>query len=98
MHTYLVNASIQLLPVHTEKHPYVWVDEVIELIKASKLQCEVGAFATVVEGRYEDVMKLIHSINEYLLTQHCNEWILTTQLQMRCDADITALEKTEKHR
>ena len=29
MHNYLVNASIQILPIITDKHPYEWVDEAI---------------------------------------------------------------------
>lgn len=98
MHNYIVNASLQLLPVATAEHPYEWVDEVIAVIKQSGLSCEVGAFATVVEGSYSKVMELINTINEYLYTRQCNEWILSTQLQIRSNAAITAEEKTAKHK
>lgn len=99
MHNYLVNAAIQLIPVLQDKHPYKWIDEVIEkLIMQSNLTYEVNAFATVVEGKYTEVMQLIDTINEYLVTQHCHEWICNIQLQLRADADITADEKTAKFR
>lgn len=98
MHDHIINASLQILPVATEKHPYEWVDEVIEVIKQNEIRCEVGPFATVVEGNYSRVMKVIDDINEYLYRHHCNEWILSVQIQIRGDADITGEEKTAKHR
>ena len=98
MHNYIINASLQLLPIATVKHPYEWVDEVIAIIKKSKLKCEVGAFSTVIEGKYDEVMKVINDVNEYLYQHHCNEWILSMQVQIRSDADITADEKTDKHK
>lgn len=98
MHSYTVNAALQLLPVGGEKHPYEWVDEAIAIIKKSNLKSEVGAFTTTVEGSYSDIMQLIHDINEYLIQAKCREWILGVQIQLRSEADITADEKTAKHR
>ena len=51
MHNYIINASLQVLPIVKDKHPYEWVDEAIEVIKQSKIKYEVGPFATVVEGK-----------------------------------------------
>ena len=98
MHQYIVNASLQVLPIVQDKHPYEWVDEAIAVIKKSNLKVEVGPFATVVEGTYEEVQKVIHEVNEYLYQQHCNEWILSVQLQIRSQGDITGDEKTTKHK
>jgi uncharacterized protein YqgV (UPF0045/DUF77 family) len=98
MHSYIVNASLQLLPVGGTKHPYEWVDDAIVIIKKSNLKTEVGAFTTTVEGSYSDVIQLINDINEYLIEAKCREWILGVQLQLRSEADITAEEKTAKHR
>lgn len=97
MHKFIVNASLQVLPVATSKHPYEWVDEAITVIKQSGIKCEVGPFTTVVEGTYEQVMKTINDINEYLYEKRCNEWILGVQLQIRSGGDITGEEKTGKH-
>ena len=96
MHTYIINASIQIVPIVTDKHPYEWVDEAISVIQKSGIPHEVGPFSTVLEGTYDEVMKVIHEVNEYLLSKNCTEWISNLQIQIRSNADITGLEKTEK--
>ena len=96
MHNYIINASIQILPIVLDKHPYLWVDEAIAIIQKSNVKYEIGAFDTIVEGKYEDVMRLINDINEHLYTKQCNEWITNVQIQIRCNGDITGDEKTEK--
>ena len=98
MHNYIVNASLQVLPIVKDRHPYEWVDEAIKIIKQSNLKFEVGAFATVVEGKYNDVLKVVDAVNEHLYSQNCNEWILNVHLQIRSNEDITADEKTAKHK
>lgn len=96
MHSFTVNASIQIVPVVMDKHPYEWVDEAIAIIQQSGIKYEVGPFATVIEGTYAEVMKLINDVNEYLFSKSCNEWITNVQIQLRSNADITSLEKTQK--
>lgn len=98
MHNYIVNASLQVLPIVKDKHPYQWVDEAIEIIKQSNIKYEVGPFATVVEGTYNEVLQVMNAVNEYLYSQHCNEWILSVQLQIRSSSDMTADEKIEKYK
>ncbi|NCI50715.1 thiamine-binding protein [Sediminibacterium roseum] len=98
MHQYIVNASIQILPVVQDRHPYEWVDEAIAIIQNAGIKYEIGPFATVVEGTYEEVMKVINAVNEHLFNRHCNEWITSIQLQIRSGGDITGDEKVEKFR
>ena len=97
MHSYIVSASIQIVPLAQDRHPYEWVDEAIEVIKQSGIQYEVGPFATVVEGKYGEVMNVINKINEFLYEKNCTEWISNVQIQIRSNADITSLEKVQKH-
>ena len=97
MHGYIINASIQIIPVVQDRHPYDWVDEAIEVIKKSGIKYEVGPFATVLEGRYDEVMKVINEVNEHLLQRNCAEWISNLQIQIRSTGDITGDEKTAKH-
>jgi uncharacterized protein (TIGR00106 family) len=97
MHSHIINASLQVVPIIQDKHPYVWVDEAIEIIRASGVKYEIGPFATVLEGSYEQVMKTIHAVNDYLQSKGCKEWICNIQLQVRHDSDITASEKTAKY-
>lgn len=96
MHGFLVNASIQLLPVVQDRHPYEWVDEAIAVVQQSGIKHEVGPFATVVEGTYAEVMAVIHQVNEHLLARGCSEWITSVQFQIRSYGDITGDEKTGK--
>jgi uncharacterized protein YqgV (UPF0045/DUF77 family) len=97
MHQHIINASIQVVPVVQDRHPYEWVDEAIDIIRKSGIAYEVGPFATVVEGKYEEVMKVIHAVNEHLQKRECAEWILNVQIQIRSNGDITGEEKTAKH-
>jgi uncharacterized protein (TIGR00106 family) len=96
MHSFIINASIQIVPIVQDKHPYEWVDEAITVIQASGIKYEVGPFATVIEGKYNDVLKVIHDVNEYLYQKGCNEWITNLQIQFRSNGDITSSEKTSK--
>ena len=96
MHSFIVNASIQIVPIVQDKHPYEWVDEAIAIIQASGIKYEVGPFATVLEGKYHDVLKVIQDVNEYLYQKGCSEWITNLQIQFRSNGDITSLEKTSK--
>lgn len=96
MHQYIVNASIQILPVVQDKHPYEWVDEAIDVIRGSGIRYEVGPFATVLEGTYEEVTAVIGKVNEFLYERGCAEWISNIQLQIRSGGDITGESKTAK--
>ena len=96
MHNFIVNVSIQIIPIVLDKHPYEWVDEAIAIIQQSGIKYEVGAFATTLEGTYPDVMKVINEVNEYLLDKGCAEWITNIQLQIRNNGNITGDEKTLK--
>lgn len=96
MHQFIINASIQIVPIVQDKHPYEWVDEAIAVIQNSGIKYEVGPFATVLEGRYDEVMKVIHEVNELLYQKGCAEWITNVQIQIRSKSDVTGDEKTEK--
>ena len=96
MHHFIVNASIQIIPVVQDKHPYEWVDEAIAIIQQSGIKYEVGPFATILEGTYTEVMAVIQAVNEYLYSRQCSEWITNLQIQIRSLGDITSNEKTDK--
>jgi uncharacterized protein (TIGR00106 family) len=96
MHNHIINASIQIVPIVQDKHPYEWVDDAIAIIQSSGISYEVGPFATVLEGKYDEVMKVIQDVNEFLYSKGCEEWITNLQIQIRSKGDITSLEKTEK--
>jgi uncharacterized protein (TIGR00106 family) len=96
MHSFTVNASLQILPIVQDKHPYEWVDEAIEIIQVSGIKYEVGPFATVLEGTYEEVFGVIHAVNEHLRKRGCAEWIASIQVQVRSHEDMTGDEKVNR--
>jgi uncharacterized protein (TIGR00106 family) len=96
MHSHIISASLQIVPIVSNEHPYEWVDQAITIIQQSGIEYQVGPFATVLEGTYDEVMKVINDVNEYLLKKNCPEWISNIQLQIRSEGDITAAEKTDK--
>jgi len=96
MHQHIINASLQILPIVPDKHPYEWVDEAIAIIEQSGIKYEVGPFATIVEGTYNQVIILVNSINDHLQQNGCAEWILNAQIQIRANGNITGDEKTLK--
>jgi len=96
MHQHIINAAIQIVPIVADRHPYEWVDEAIAIIKQKGIKHEVGPFATVVEGTYDEVLQVINAINEHLQQRGCDEWILNTQIQIRSNRSVTGDEKTEK--
>ena len=98
MHHFKINASIQVVPIVWDKHPYAWVDEAIAIIQKSGIRYEVGPFATVLEGDYEEIMNVIHEVNEQLYRLGCNEWISNIQIQIRSLGDVGWEEKTDKVR
>ena len=97
MHQFIVNASLQILPLDQQKHPYQWVDDAIDVIRKSGIKYEVGPFATVLEGTYFEVMSVVNSVNEYLSSENCHEWIANVQIQIRAAADMSGDEKTAKY-
>ena len=96
MHSYIINASIQIVPIVLDKHPYEWVDDAIAVIQRSGIKHEVTPFATILEGTYDEVMKVIHDVNEFLYSKGCAEWISNLQIQVRSAGNITGEEKTAK--
>jgi len=98
MHQFIVNATIQILPLAQDKHPYEWVDEAITIIQKSDLKYEIRPFATEREGSYEQVIKVFNEVNEHLYSKKCHEWICNFQVQIRSEGDMTAEEKVAKFR
>jgi len=96
MHHYNINASIQIVPIVMDRHPYQWVDEAIAVIADSGIKYEVGPFSTILEGTYQEVMKVIDAVNEHLVNKGCAEWISNLQIQIRNDRGVTGAEKIAK--
>ena len=98
MHKHIVNATIQVVPLAQDRHPYEWVDIAIPIIRQSGIKHEVRAFSTELEGTYEEVVQVFNNVNEHLCNMKCKEWITYFNIQIRADEDINADEKTAKYK
>ena len=93
-----INAAIQVLPKSSSKHPYELVDLAIGAIKNSGLPYEVTPFETVIEGTFEEVTRLIASIQESVFEAGGEEMMIYTKMQIRKDQDVDIEEKMGKYR
>jgi len=59
-----VNIALQILPTSKTIHPYSLVDKAIEVIANSGLRYKVTPFETVMEGTYDDIMKVVKQAQE----------------------------------
>ncbi len=92
----IINAAIQLLPLHTNKdEAYKIIDTAIALISNSKLTYKVCPFETVVEGESETVFKLIQEIQNLSL-KHCKEVIINIKIHAGTK-DLFINDKLEKY-
>ena len=98
MHQYIINATIQVVPLAQDRHPYEWVDIAIPIIQSSGLKHEVRPFSTELEGTYHQVLEVFNKVNDRLQQQGCAEWITNLQVQVRANNDMTGEEKIEKYR
>lgn len=98
MHHYIINASIQVVPLAQDRHPYEWVDIAIPIIQATGIKHEVRPFSTELEGTYEQIIDVFNKVNNHLQEKGCQEWITNLQVQIRSNGDMTGEEKIEKYR
>jgi uncharacterized protein (TIGR00106 family) len=92
-----VNIAIQVLPRSSSKGTYELVDLAIELIQKSGLDYRVCPFETVVEGYYDEVMKLVKDIHEAVYLGGAEEIITNLKIQTRHNQDVLIDDKMYKY-
>jgi uncharacterized protein (TIGR00106 family) len=93
---YQINASIQIIPSTTRDNKYELVDAAIEVIQKSGLRYQVTPLETIVEGDYDEVMKVFKEAQQATLTAGSEEIIVFIKLHAAHERDIRFEEKTEK--
>ncbi len=92
-----INLAIQVLPFSVSADKYEIIDKAISLIANSGLKYVVCPFETVVEGEYEEVMKLVSDIKNACLLAGADDLIINMKLHARKDADALIDDKMEKY-
>ncbi len=94
----LINASIQVVPVTNEKDALPLIDEAIAIIQSSGLKYVVGAFATDIEGEYEEVQALLRRVEDFCYSQAAFPLLVYTKLHLQSGVNVTIDGKVAKFR
>ena len=92
-----INLAIQVLPRSTTKGTYELVDVAIEVIQKSELNYRVCPFETVIEGGYDEIMKLVKDIHEAVYASGAEEMITNIKIQTRHNQDVFIDDKMNKY-
>ena len=95
-----MNASvaIQVLPKVDRENTLRIVDAVIAYIKATGLKYEVGPFETVIEGDYDELMKIVRECQLICVKEGAPSVISYVKINYDPSGVLTMSEKTDKHR
>ncbi len=93
----IINVAIQVLPRSGSKGTYELVDVAIGLIQKSGLVYRVCPFETVIEGGYDEVMKLVKDIHEAVYAEGADEMIANMKIQTRHNQDVFIDDKMNKY-
>lgn len=93
----IVNIAVQVLPTAKDKHPYAIVDEAIAEIAASGLNYKVTPFETVIEGPYEEVMRLVEKVQDACYKAGADSLMCYIKIQSRAEGNVTISDKMEKY-
>ena len=92
----IVNIALQVLPTSKTIHPYTLVDKAIEVIANSGLRYKVCPFETVLEGTYEDIMKVVKQAQEACYEAGADSLMTYIKIQSS-KGDVSIDDKMEKY-
>jgi uncharacterized protein (TIGR00106 family) len=94
-----INLALQILPTGKSKvEAYSLVDEAIKIIQDSGLRYEVCPFETVIEGPYEQVMKLAEAAQQACFDAGATDLLVYMKLQRSKDKSVIIEDKMAKYR
>ena len=92
----IVNVAFQVLPTSSTKHPYSIVDEAIRVIEKSGLKYQVTPFETVIEGRYDEIIKVVKEAQEACYKAGADSLMAYMKIQSS-RKDVAIQDKMEKY-
>lgn len=93
-----INLALQIIPKSDNQDIYALVDRAIQVIQDSGLKYEVCPFETVIEGRYEEILKVVRNAQSACFDAGADELLVNIKMQVRKDGDVSIEEKTGKYR
>jgi len=94
--TKTVNIALQVLPSSKTIHPYALVDKAIEVIANSGLKYKVTPFETVMEGTYDDIMKVVKLAQDACYEAGADSMMTYIKIQSS-KGDVTIEDKMAKY-
>lgn len=94
--TKTVNVALQILPSSASIHPYALVDKAIEVIANSGLIYKVTPFETVMEGNYDEIMKVVKNAQEACYEAGAASLMTYIKIQSSRE-DVSIQDKMEKY-
>lgn len=91
-----IHLAIQIVPI-SKDHPYPIIDKAIEVIKKSGVDYRVGAMETVMQGDYDQLMKIAKEAQEICLQAGADEIAVTLKVHAIKDGDVTWEGKLQKY-
>ena len=92
----IVNIALQVLPTSKTIHPYTLVDKAIEVIANSGLKYKVTPFETVMEGTYDDIMKVVKLAQDACYEAGADSMMTYIKIQSS-KGDVSIEDKMEKY-
>ena len=93
-----INLALQIIPKSNSEDLYTLVDEAIRVIQNSGLKYEVCPFETVIEGGYEEILKVVKDSQSACFAAGAEELLINIKMQVRKDGDVSIDEKTGKYK
>jgi uncharacterized protein (TIGR00106 family) len=93
-----INMAIQILPSSIDVDKYSIIDSAIEVIQNSGLKYMVCPFETVVEGNYDELMKLVADIHETCYKAGAEEIICNLKIQSHRTKEVNIADKLKKYK
>lgn len=88
-----ISFGIQIVPLAGNKPAYDLVDKAIEVIQNSGVKHLITPFETVMEGRYDELMRLSDQAQRAVLDAGADECLVYYRIHYRQGADVSFEEK-----
>jgi uncharacterized protein YqgV (UPF0045/DUF77 family) len=93
VHSFSINASIQLLRLVYDRHADELMDKVIAVIQQFGIRYQDRSFSTVVDGTCKAVVAVALRVNVHEVQRGCAEWITAVKIQLHSGGPIPVMKK-----
>ncbi|MFZ5973146.1 MAG: thiamine-binding protein [Bacteroidota bacterium] len=93
---YPVHVAIQIVPL-SKQDPYALIDKAIEVIQHSGVEFRVGAMETVMQGDYDQLMRVARNAQQACLDAGADEVVVTMKVHAHRHKPVNWEDKLAKY-